>query len=37
VYRRLGFVEWGRLPRGIVEPREEPKVYDQVHFYMPIK
>jgi GNAT superfamily N-acetyltransferase len=37
VYRRLGFVEWGRLPRGIVEPRDEPKVYDQVHFYMPIK
>ena len=37
VYRRLGFVEWGRLPRGIVEPWDEPKVYDEVHFYMPIK
>jgi ribosomal protein S18 acetylase RimI-like enzyme len=34
VYRRLGFVEWGRLPRGIREPWGEHKVYDLVHFYV---
>jgi GNAT superfamily N-acetyltransferase len=37
VYRHLGFVEWGRLPRGIVEPWGEREVYDEVQFYMPIK
>ena len=37
VYRRLGFIEWGRLPRGLVEPWGEHKVYDSVHFYMPIQ
>jgi GNAT superfamily N-acetyltransferase len=37
VYRRLGFVEWGRLPRGIVEPWGERKAYDKVSFYMLIK
>jgi GNAT superfamily N-acetyltransferase len=36
VYPRLGFVEWGRLPRGIVEPWGDHRVYDQVHFYMPL-
>jgi ribosomal protein S18 acetylase RimI-like enzyme len=37
VYRRLGFVEWGHLPRGILEPWGEHKVYDLVHFYMPLR
>ena len=37
VYRRLGFIEWGRLPRGLREPWGEHKVYDHVHFYMPIE
>lgn len=36
VYRRLGFIEWGRLPRGLVEPWGEHKVYDSVHFYRPL-
>ncbi|HNT73838.1 MAG TPA: GNAT family N-acetyltransferase [Anaerolineae bacterium] len=36
VYRRLGFIEWGRLPRGLVEPWGEYKVYDVVHFYQPL-
>jgi GNAT superfamily N-acetyltransferase len=37
VYRHLGFVEWGRLPRGLVEPWGEHKVYDEVQFYMPVE
>lgn len=37
VYRRLGFIEWGRLPRGLVEPWGEHKVYDVVHFYQPLE
>ena len=36
VYRRLGFIEWGRLPRGLAEPWGEHKVYDIVRFYMPL-
>jgi GNAT superfamily N-acetyltransferase len=36
VYPRLGFVECGRLPRGIVEPWGEGRVYDEVSFYMPV-
>jgi GNAT superfamily N-acetyltransferase len=37
VYRRLGFTEWGRLPRGIVEPWGGHKIYDVVHFYMTLR
>jgi GNAT superfamily N-acetyltransferase len=37
VYRRLGFVEWGRLPRGLIEPWGEHNVYDIVKFYMPTR
>ena len=33
VHRHLGFVEWGRLPRGFIESRGEHKVYDAVYFY----
>jgi GNAT superfamily N-acetyltransferase len=36
VYRRLGFIECGRLPRGIKEPYGEQRVYDEVSFYMPL-
>ncbi|GEM_PF-1201266 len=36
VYRRLGFIEWGRLPRGLIEPWGEHIVYDVVHFYQPL-
>jgi len=33
VYPRLGFMEWGRLPRGIIEPWGERTAYDLVCFY----
>jgi GNAT superfamily N-acetyltransferase len=36
VYRHLGFVEYGRLPHGIVEPYGERHTYDEVCFYMPV-
>lgn len=32
VYRRLGFIEYGRLPQGIVEPWSG-KVYDEIWLY----
>ena len=37
VYRHLGFVECGRLPRGIMEPYGEQRIYDEVSFYMPLE
>jgi GNAT superfamily N-acetyltransferase len=36
VYGRLGFVECGRLPGGIVEPWNEGRVYDDVSLYMSV-
>ena len=36
IYRRLGFIEYGRLPRGIKEPGGEQRVYDEVFFYRPV-
>ena len=36
VYPRLGFVECGRLPGGIIEPWGTHKTYDEVSFYIPI-
>lgn len=36
VYPRLGFIEWGRLPRGIIEPWGERTAYDLVCFYRPV-
>ncbi len=36
VYGRLGFVECGRLPGGIIEPWGERRVYDEVSFYVPV-
>jgi GNAT superfamily N-acetyltransferase len=37
VYPRLGFVECGRFPRGLVEPWGDRLVFDQVSFYMPVE
>jgi len=37
VYRRLGFVEYGRLPRGIIEPWGDRNVFDVVYLYQPIE
>ena len=37
VYQRLGFVECGRLPRGIQEPWGDHRVFDEVSFYMPLR
>jgi N-acetylglutamate synthase-like GNAT family acetyltransferase len=34
VYRRLGFTEYGRLPRGLKETSG--KVFDEVFFYQPL-
>lgn len=36
VYRKLGFIEYGRLPQGLIEPWGEHDVYDQVIFYLPL-
>ncbi len=33
VYRRLGFHEFGRLPRGLLEPAGKHHTYDEVYFY----
>jgi GNAT superfamily N-acetyltransferase len=37
VYPRLGFVECGRFPRGLVEPWGDHLVFDQVSFYMAVE
>jgi GNAT superfamily N-acetyltransferase len=34
-YRKLGFVEFGRLPGGLVMDPDE--VYDLVYFYLPVE
>lgn len=36
VYRKLGFIEYGRLPNGLIEPWGEQDVYDEVMFYLPL-
>jgi acetyltransferase len=36
VYPRLGFREYGRLPRGIVESWGERQAFDETFFYMPV-
>ena len=36
VYRQLGFIEYGRLPRGLVEPGPDRKPFDEVYFYLPL-
>jgi GNAT superfamily N-acetyltransferase len=37
VYPRLGFIECGRFPRGLIEPWGEHLVFDEVLFYMPVQ
>ena len=37
VYPRLGFIECGRFPRGLIEPWGDRLVFDQVSFYMPVR
>lgn len=37
IYPRLGFVECGRFPRGLIEPWGEHAVFDEVSFYMPVE
>jgi GNAT superfamily N-acetyltransferase len=37
VYPRLGFIECGRFPRGLIEPWGEHLAFDEVSFYMPVK
>ncbi len=34
VYKRLGFIKYGKLPRGLREPWDEKKIFDQVFFYL---
>jgi AraC-like DNA-binding protein/predicted N-acetyltransferase YhbS len=36
VYRKLGFIEYGRLPSGLVFPWGNYDTYDEVMFYMPV-
>ena len=37
VYPRLGFTEWGRFPKGLVEPWGDHSSFDHVCFYMPVR
>ncbi len=37
VYRHLGFIEYGRLPHGLIESWGERKVFDEVYFYQPLE
>lgn len=37
VYRRLGFIEYARLPQGIKEPWDGGGVFDEVLFYQPVE
>jgi GNAT superfamily N-acetyltransferase len=37
VYPRLGFIECGRFPRGLIEPWGDQLVFDEVSFYMPVR
>ena len=34
VCRRLGFIEWDRMPRRLKEPWGEQKVFDEVYFLL---
>jgi GNAT superfamily N-acetyltransferase len=36
VYPRLGFIECGRFPRGLIEPWGDHLVFDEVSFYMSV-
>lgn len=34
VYRKLGFIQYGKLPRGMLESWGEKKEFDEVFFYL---
>jgi acetyltransferase len=36
IYPRLGFIEYGRLPKGLKETWGDKREFDEVLFYMPI-
>ncbi len=36
VYNRLGFIEYSRLPNGLIEAWGEKKGYDEVYLYQPL-
>lgn len=36
IYPRLGFVEYGRLPKGLKETWGDEREFDEVLFYMPV-
>lgn len=36
IYKHLGFIEYSRLPKGLKEPWDEQKVFDEVILYQPI-
>jgi GNAT superfamily N-acetyltransferase len=36
IFRKLGFVEFGRLEGGLVMPFDEEEVYDLIYFYLPV-
>jgi len=37
VYPRLGFIDCGRFPRGLIEPWGGRLEFDEVSFYMPVE
>ena len=37
VYRRLGFIEYARLPEGIKEPGDGGNIFDEIRFYQPVE
>jgi hypothetical protein len=37
VYRKLGFIEYGRLPDGIIEPWNDNKAFNEVFLYLPLE
>ena len=37
VYKKLGFIELGRIPAGLLEPWNDNKAFDEVMFYMPLE
>lgn len=36
VYKRLGFIEIGRVPNGLVEPWGDKRAFDEVFFYQEV-
>lgn len=36
-YHKIGFREYGRLPRGICDSRDDAEAYDEVALWMPVR